>query len=84
MTLIDALIMAFATFYTAEVVTRQDGPFRVFARLRERFTTSLFSCAVCFAVWAAGGVWVVYQMRPELVVILAVAGAAVFVDRLTD
>lgn len=84
MTPLDLLTLAFATFYVAEVVTRQDGPFRIFDRVRQRFTSSLFSCAVCFSVWAAIGVWAMYQVRPEPVVMLAMAGAAVFVDRLTD
>ncbi len=84
MQLLDLLILLFATFYTADVVTRQSGPFAVFATLRRLIPTQVLSCLVCFSVYAAVGVYLLWRIVPEAATVLALAGAAVFVDRLTD
>lgn len=84
MTWNDLAILALATFYSTEVITRQAGPFRIFERLRTRYPVGLLTCAVCCAPYAAAALWGLYHFCAGPVIVLALAGSAVLLDRFTD
>ena len=86
------LFAAFATYYAALSISREDGPFAVFLWLRNRFTSDTWvargiRCIICvscytgllaaLALWAAGHV--VAADAP--LVWLGLAGASVVIDR---
>ncbi len=83
-------LAALATWRLAFLVAREDGPFRIFARLRDHaagiaFVGELLKCVKCVSMWMAipfaffvGGSWV------DLVVIwLALGGVAALIDEWT-
>ena len=83
------LLAALATWRLALLLVREDGPWRIFARLRNRLDTSrlsqLLGCVKCVGMWVSipfaffvRGDWA------ELVVIwLALAGVAALIDEWT-
>jgi len=83
------ILAALATWRLAFLFAREDGPGRIFARLRERlgggFFGQLLSCIKCVGMWVAipfaffvRGSWV------ELIVIwLALAGVTALIDEWT-
>jgi hypothetical protein len=83
------LLAALATWRLAFLLAREDGPGRVFARLRVRlgrgFFGQLFGCVKCVGLWVSvpfaffvGGDWV-----EVAVTWLALAGAAALIDEWT-
>jgi hypothetical protein len=88
-TLFHFLLAALATWRLAFLLVREDGPWHIFARLRNRFDTGLLSqllgCVKCVGMWVSipfaffvRGGWV------ELVVIwLALAGVTALIDEWT-
>lgn len=83
------VIAALATYRVARIITEEEGPFEIFARLRRRVADDQtwiargLHCPFCVGFWVAG-VFVVYliaigEVPITLVPILwpAVAGAAV-------
>lgn len=54
MTPFDFLIAAFASWGLAYLVTREDAPFRLMARLRQHIKLGgLLTCIKCAALWTA-------------------------------
>lgn len=52
--LLDVLILMLATWRTAHLLTSEDAPFRLMARIRERTTLGgLLTCIKCASVWTA-------------------------------
>ncbi len=51
---LDVLILMLATWRTAHLLTSEDAPFRLMARVRERTTLGgLLMCIKCASVWTA-------------------------------
>lgn len=86
------LFAAFATYYAALSMSREDGPFAVFLWLRNRFTRDTWlargiRCIVCVSCYtaalAAYGLWAAGHVRTidTPVVWLGLAGASVILDR---
>lgn len=77
----DLLILALATWYIAHVITRTDGPYAVFRKLRQAMPMGgLLTCINCAAIWIAVGLWVVWQTPiAALVLPFAVAGAGLMI-----
>jgi hypothetical protein len=83
------LLAALATWRLAFLLAREDGPWRIFARLRKRLDVGFFSqllgCVKCVGMWVSipfaffvKGDW------EELVVIwLALAGVTALIDEWT-
>lgn len=83
------LLAALATWRLAFLLTREDGPWRIFGRFRQSLGTGLlgglFGCVKCLGMWVAipfaffvGGDW------KELVVIwLALSAVTALVDEWT-
>lgn len=85
MQLLDLIVLTLATFYAAYAISSTHGPFGVFERLRTALPLGgLTACLVCLAVWLAAAF---YLLLPTplypVVMVLAVAGASVFVYRYT-
>jgi hypothetical protein len=83
------ILAALATWRLAFLLTREDGPGRVFARLRRGlgtgFAGQLFGCVKCVGMWMAlpfaffvGGSWI-----ELLVEWLAIAGVTALIDEWT-
>jgi hypothetical protein len=86
------IIASFATYYLALSIAREDGPFGVFLALRNAHTEDDWvgrglRCIVCLSCWT-GLLWAVllallgaYDVWYWPIVWLALAGAAVVIDR---
>jgi len=84
MTPLDALALAFGTFYAAYAVARTAGPLDVFKRLRgTRVIGPVVACFYCAAFWAALALYTVLLIAPPVVYVFAAAGAAAFLYRYT-
>lgn len=74
----DILVLAVATWYIAHLITRSDGPYAVFRKLREAMPMGgLLTCSVCASIWIATGCYILW-MSPlqHLVYLPAIAGAS--------
>lgn len=84
MTPLDALALAFGTFYAAYAVARTAGPLDVFKRLRSaRGIGPLASCYYCAALWLALALYAALLIAPPVVYVFAAAGGASFLYRYT-
>lgn len=84
---------ALATYYTALVLTQQDGPFALFLKLRNQFTddTSWIArglrCLVCMSLYTSAlfTFFLVYfyhiSLNNAVFVLPGLAGASVILDR---
>lgn len=82
MTLSDIALVMLATWYTAYVVAKLDGPFAAFAWLRAH--GAVFQCIYCLSWWVAivfALIWLT-PARP-LVYPFALAGGALLMHRFT-
>lgn len=77
-TLLDLLTLALATWYAAEAITHQSGPFGVFVWVREHLPLGgLTSCIICASFWVALVLAVVHWcIAPVGTYVLAAAGLA--------
>ena len=81
---LDAIALGLATFYLAFVITRTHGPFNVFKTIRERWPMGgLTTCMYCMCIWAAIAAWVVFQVWPPGLYVIAAAGASAGIYRYT-
>lgn len=48
----------------------------------DTFLTQLFTCIYCMSVWTTGAAWLVYQVVPEAVMIVAAMSIALLADRI--
>lgn len=75
------IVIALATWYVSYVVTKSDGAFGMFKRLRSSFPLGgLTTCIVCLSLWAAMALIVVWNGGEVLrffVYALALAGLSV-------
>lgn len=82
---LEFLLLGLATYYVALALTRSDGPFGCFRWLRSALPHGgLLECLVCLSLWVGVGFYLLWQIAPAVVQGVAVAGAAVVIDRLTD
>lgn len=83
----DLIVAALATWYISYIVTAQNGPFLIFARLRRvKQFGGLFSCIYCTSPYVAGGIYVVMRYTSWGAIpaqILAIAGAALMLRAYT-
>ena len=80
------LLAALAVWRLTHLFTKEDGPWKVFLRLREAIPSQLFSCFYCLSLWIAMPfVWFTGGNAIEKVVTwLALSGAAVLLEKATD
>ena len=82
---LDLLILAIATWRVSYLVTKEDAPFRLAARLRERHPLGgLTTCIYCASAWAAIALYVLWwtPLQP-MVTITAIAGGAMMLMTFT-
>lgn len=82
---LDVLLIALATWRLAYLVTKEDAPFRLMARIRERTTLGgVLECTYCASVWMAAltlALW--FTPLAPVVVVLALSGAALMLASYT-
>ena len=74
----DLLIIVLATWRVSYLVTREDAPFRLAAKLRARFPLGgLTTCIYCVSVWVAAGLYLLWLTPAQVIVtMLAISGGA--------
>ena len=82
---LDLLILALASWRLAYLLTKEDAPFRLMARLRAITTFGgLLDCIYCASIWASIGCYLLWQTPlAPLVTILAISGGAMMLWRYT-
>lgn len=83
MTFLDLFTLALFTWYVSYVITKTDGPFRIFLTLRTYVKLGgLTQCIACLSIWIAALAYVL-MLSPyaPLVSIGAIAGAALMLHR---
>lgn len=81
---VDAIALGLSTFYLAFVMTRTHGPFNVFKSVRERWPLGgLTTCMYCLCVWVALFMWLILQIWPPGLYIIAASGASAGMYRYT-
>jgi uncharacterized protein DUF1360 len=79
---------ALAVWRVTHLLSREDGPWDVVARLRNRagesFLGKLLDCFLCLSLWVAAAVAFVLAPRPRdwILAWLALSGAACLLDRI--
>lgn len=49
----EIILAALATYGLSSLIVFEDGLFKVFFRLREKYPNSAFNCTICLSVWLA-------------------------------
>lgn len=84
---LDFLLGALATWRVSVLLVREDGPFDLFARLRQVTSGTMpgraLECFYCTSLWMAAPVafWLAGATRRWIIVWLALSGAACLLDR---
>lgn len=96
------ILIALATYRAARMVALEDGPFEVFAGLREaaarrfvgrelapgmvedHWVVKGVNCPLCVGFWVAPAMFLLWYLLPGAVAVLAVAGAAAWLQRRED
>ncbi len=80
------LLAVLAVWRVTHLLAKEDGPWRVFERLRGTFLGPLLSCFYCLSMWVAVPfVWFTGGSTLEKVVTwLALSGAAILLEKATE
>ena len=80
------LLSALAVWRLTHLVTKEEGPWQLFERLRRAAPGQLLSCFYCLSLWvAAPFVWFTGGSKWEkLVTWWALSGAAVLLEKATE
>lgn len=83
--LLDLIVLAAATWYSAFVISSLDGPFHVFSTVRKQLPLGgMTGCRICLAPWCAVVLYVVYLTELRGIVLpLAIAGLALMAEAYT-
>jgi len=87
MSIVELVLLGFATWRLTSLLYREEGPFGIFVKLREklgiqhidgkpciypdRFWCKLFSCVWCLSVWVSATFVVWYIFLPSVAIIFA-------------
>jgi hypothetical protein len=75
---LDLLIMILAVWRISHMISREDGPFCVFKRLREKLPLGgLTACIYCLSVWIAAALYLLWftAFQPVIPIFALSAGA---------
>lgn len=86
----ELILAILAVYRIAQLITLDDGPFKVFDRLRRFFgrrsqlreLAELFHCPYCLGMWLAGGLTLVMQPDQPILWWMAVAGGQALLEEL--
>lgn len=96
MKILEVLLLSLATWRMASLLVNEEGPFRVFERIREwvgirgpevpdRFLAGVLSCVWCCSLWVGAGWTILFYLFPNIVGWLAfpfaLSAVAIGVDR---
>lgn len=82
---LDLIIITLATWRMAYLLVREDAPFKVMARIRQRTTLGgLLDCIYCSSIWTSLFCFALYvtPLQP-LIVVFALSGGAMLMHRYT-
>lgn len=84
MTPFTAFLITLATLRLSFALVKENGPFDIFQRLRNRTTIGgMLECMWCTSVWAAIALYFVFPHLPEAIYILAFSCGAMLLWRYT-
>jgi hypothetical protein len=86
------IVIGLAAWRVSSLLTSEDGPGKIFERFRQLIGAAegevkgllpeLFSCVWCLGLWAALGLWGIWELwRPEPVMVVAAAGVVIIVEK---
>jgi hypothetical protein len=87
---LDFVLIALAAWRVASMFVNEDGPLDIFRHIRDRlipegeitgFLPNLLSCVWCCSVWTAAAMYLVWEVWPLPVIILAASTVAIAIDR---
>ena len=84
--IIDLLILAIATWRVAYLITKEDAPFKLMKRFRERHPDwGVFHCIYCASVWTALVLLIVWLIPygQYVVTVFALSGAGLMLASYT-
>jgi len=82
---LDLLVLSLATWRLTSLVVQDNGPWRIFARLRARTTLGgVLECVWCCSVWVAAGLLALHLFFWPLTWLLAISAGAILYDRFTS
>lgn len=88
-----AILVGLGAWRLSALLTYEDGPWDVFARLRlrvglrpgapvEGLLPGIFNCVWCASVWVASGLWLLSELHPLFAAVPAAWALAVISERL--
>lgn len=90
--ILEAVLLGLAGWRVASMLVGEDGPSGIFEKLRravgvkegpvEGFLPSVFSCIMCMTVWTTMLAYLLWQIEPVLVMLLAAMTIALLADSL--
>lgn len=82
--LLDLLILSLATWRLARLLTKEDAPFKLMARIRERLKWGVFECIYCTSIWCAIALYVIWRTpAAPIVTVIGISGGAMMLYRYT-
>jgi len=80
------VLAVLAVWRVTHLLAKEDGPWRIFKRLRRSFLETVLSCFYCLSIWVAVPfVWFTGGSLLEKVVVwLALSGAAILLEKATE
>lgn len=82
------LRLALATWRVTSLFVQEPGPYRVFARLRERHRDNeigkALECVWCTSVWVAIVIVILDRYYPTIVDMLAISTGAILIDKAAE
>jgi len=89
--IVEAVLIGLAAWRMANFLVNENGPFDIVVSLREQvgvkvgtiegFFPSLFTCVYCMSVWTAIYMYVLWEIEPIIVMVVAAMAIALVAER---
>lgn len=84
LTWLDLVLLAFASWSLASMISNENGPWHMFERFRTAYPLGgLTACVYCTMRWVALFLFVIHLFIPAVTWILAISGAALMLRSYT-
>lgn len=81
---LDLLILSLATWRLARLLTKEDAPYQLMKRFRERSKWGVFDCIYCMSVWVSIALYLLWLTpAAPVVTVIAISGGAMMMYRYT-